>query len=501
MPVNTTHRDYDLHFDQWFRIDDAVEGSDAVKYGVSQRNQQFRQIPVNVRRTSRPYLPRLGDQSDADYAGYLSRAMFFNASNRTLDGMSGLVMSRPPRESMAAAVKKMAEDITLTGRSLFSFVNEVLEDTIQYGRVGILTDYPTTAVDGLTRAEVETLGLRPYCRIYECFDIINWRVGTYGGVERLEMVVLCESFPASTDGFSLTMDVQYRVLELVGGVYQQTIYRTVEDKEKRKDWQPLSVTVPKMNGKPLDYIPFVIIGPETCSARVEKSPLLDIVDLNLAHFRNSADLEHGTHFVGLPTPVIAGAQKPEGRSVYIGSSEVMFLTDPQAKWGFMEFMGQGLTALQEALKSKEERMAVLGAHMLADTKIVSEAESVVSRRTYGQNSALASIARSVSTGIEITLRWMAQWAGIDDKVTYQLNTDYSNGKMSYQMLKELVAAWQAGALPTDALLENLKIGEIVNPSETLEDFTGKMQAQVVPPDTAEGAGGGLMGKLRQRLGV
>lgn len=500
MPVTSVHQDYSLHADQWRRCDDAIEGSDAVKYGISARSRSM--TPAVTGRTSRPYLPKLQDQDEDSYSAMLARAVYFNASNRTLDGFSGLVMARAPREKMSDAVKKMAEDITLTGRSLFSFVNETLEDVLAYGRVGILTDYPITNTEGMTRGEIAALGLRPYARLYSCFDITNWRTGTYGGVERLEMVTLLEQFVSGTDGFSLTMDVQYRVLELKNGAYTQTLYRQVETKDQGKQWTPAGETiVPLMNGKPLDYIPFVIVGPETCGAPVEKSPLLDIVDLNLAHFRNSSDYEHGLHFTGLPTPYITGASKPEGQTVYIGSPALMWLSDPQAKAGFLEFMGQGLSTLQQAMKSKEEQMAVLGAHMLADTKIVSEAESVVSRRTYGQNSALASIARSVSTGIETTLKWMAQWAGADDKVTYQLNTDYSNGKMSYQMLKELVAAWQAGALPTDALLENLKVGEIVNPSETLEDFTEKMQVQVVPPDTAEGAGGGLMGKLRQRLGV
>lgn len=500
MPVTATHRDYDLHLDQFRRCDDAVEGSDAVKYGVSQRGRY--DTVTTTSRSSRPYLPKLQDQDDNAYAGYVARAVFFNASNRTLDGMSGMVMARPPRESMPAALKTLATDITLTGRTLFSFTNEVLEDTIQYGRVGIMVDYPTTNTTGMTRAAVEALGLRPYARLYECFDIINWRVGTYGGVERLEMVTLVEQFAVNTDSFSSTMETQYRVLELIDGVYRQTIYRQIDTKEHGKQWMPSGeAIVPLMNGKPLNFIPFVIVGPETCSARVERSPILDIVDLNLAHFRNSADYEHGLHFTGLPTPYACGAQKPEGRSVYIGSPEMMFFSDPQAKVGYLEFMGQGLATLQTAMKDKEERMAVLGAHMLADTKIVSEAESVVSRRTYGQNSALASIARSVSSGIEQALKWMAQWAGISGEVTYQLNTDYSSGKMSYQMLKELVTAWQAGALPTDALLENLKVGELVNPSETLENFTAKMEVSVVPPDGAEGAGSGVLGKLRQRLGV
>lgn len=64
--------------------------------------------------------------------------------------------------------------------------------------------------------------------------------------------------------------------------------------------------VPLMQDAPLREIPFVFLGGDCITSMVDAPLLIDLADLNLAHFRASVDYEHGCHFTDLPTPIVAG---------------------------------------------------------------------------------------------------------------------------------------------------------------------------------------------------
>src|SRR5512137_71177 len=78
MPVNSTHPEYDAALPVWLRARDGFAGEDAVKAGGEK------------------YLPRLEDQTQAEYDAYRMRASFFNATSRTCEGFLGLIFRRDP---------------------------------------------------------------------------------------------------------------------------------------------------------------------------------------------------------------------------------------------------------------------------------------------------------------------------------------------------------------------------------------------------------------------
>jgi hypothetical protein len=92
------------------------------------------------------------------------------------------------------------------------------------------------------------------------------------------------------------------VLDLDGGRYRVCVFA---DGAHGKDGDVLlSEVYPLMNGKPLDFIPFTFLSTDDNTAEVDEPPLIDLVNVNLSHYRTCADLEHGAHFTGLPTPYI-----------------------------------------------------------------------------------------------------------------------------------------------------------------------------------------------------
>jgi hypothetical protein len=158
---------------------------------------------------------------------------------------------------------------------------------------------------------------------------------------------------------------------------------------------------PTSQGRPLARIPFEFFGIRDNTPCVDKPPLLDLVEVNLSHYRTTADYEHGLHFTGLPTPVVTGFYSDaQDAQLRIGSGTAWLLPDPTSKAFYLEFTGQGLSELREALRAKEAMMATLGARILAPERKVSETAQAAAIHQAGENSVLASIAQSISIGLD-----------------------------------------------------------------------------------------------------
>lgn len=510
MSVSNTNKAYDANRWKWQRCRDVIAGRDAliqsgkggIRYNGSLYNPDF---------TGNNYLPRLVNQTDQEYVAYQERAGFFNATGRTLDAFTGMIFAKDPVWKLPVALEPYVDDITLSGINLREFSEQVVEQQIAVGRIGILVDYPADAPVDLTIAAAEALNVRPFLRWYSAESMINWRTSYVNGAQVLTMVVLEETIEQRQSEFITDYVVQYRVLDLTDQGYR---VRIMDDENN-----VISETFPLQRGMPMTYLPFTILGANSASADVQKPPLLDLVDTNLAHYRNSADYEHGLHFTGLPTPYVAGVQLQEGQALSVGSMTAWVFPDPSAKAEYLEFKGDGLKTLREALKDKEQRMAVLGARMLADDKRTAEAFGTVELKTAGERSVLASISRSASDSIIRCLNWMAEWVGAPPEVQFVLNTDFGAARMQPQMVTALMQAYQGDAMPLSVLFDNFQRGELVSPQMEFEEYEAMLADSgpsfEISPDIDEESiddqrkierqemdqQQGLMENIRQRLGL
>jgi hypothetical protein len=282
----------------------------------------------------------------------------------------------------------------------------------------------------------------------------------------LSMVVLKESAQIQLDEFESQSVTRYRVLDLSDIGYRQRVF----EEDKHGNIQQVGDDIyPLANGKTMSFIPFEFIGVRDNSPCVDKPPLLDLVDVNLSHYCTSADLEHGRHFTGLPTPVVCGVQLESGQSLSIGSAKAWVFPDPQASATFLEFTGQGLGELREAMREKESMMATLGARMLAPEAKGIESAQTASIHRAGENSVLASISQSISISLTHVLEWLRDWSNITGDVIVELNRDFVPPTMTAQDLTALVTAWQSGAISHNALFEQLKQNDIIAADKTFED--------------------------------
>lgn len=499
MSVSTTHKAYDENRYKWKRCRDVIAGRDAIIKNL-RGSTRYTGSLYNPVFTGNDYLPRLSSQSDAEYMAYQERAGFFNATGRTLDAFTGMIFAKDPVIEMPTAMEPYEEDISLSGDNLREFAEQVVDEQLAVGRVGIMADFPQVEPSGLTVAMAEAMNVRPFLRWYSAETIINWRVSYVNGAEVLTLVVLRETVQRQENEFQTVDVTQYRVLDLTAEGYRQ---RVMTDNDEL-----ISEVYPLKQGARMNFIPFLILGANSASADVQKPPMLDLVDTNLAHYRNSADYEHGLHFTGLPTPYVAGVQLGEGQALSVGSMTAWVFPDPSAKAEYLEFKGDGLKTLREAMKDKEQRMAVLGARMLADDKKTNEAFGTLELRTAGERSILASISRSASDSLTRALNWMAEWIGAPADASITLNTDFGAARMQPQMVTALLQAYQNDAMPLSVVFENFQRGELVNPEMEFEEYEAQL-ADAGPSfdqeddaeDDATPEQQGFITNVRQRLGL
>lgn len=465
MSVTNLHKEYDKHKWQWKRCRDVIAGKDALlQNGLSR--ERFTGSLYNPNFNVDVYLPRLVNQTDQEYMAYADRAAFFNATGRTLDALTGLIFAKNPQWELPAAIARYADDVTLTDTNLREFAEQIVEQQIAVGRVGIMVDYPADAPTNLSIAAAEALNLRPFLRWYAAENIINWRTTFIRGVEVLTQVVLKETVEVRQDEFTSDEVEHYRVLDMTPEGYRVRVIT--------EDGALLSEAFPLQRGARMQYIPFMVLGTSSVDTDVQKPPLLDLVETNIAHYRNSADYEHGLHFTGLPTPYVAGVQLQDGQTLSVGSMAAWVFPDPSAKADYLEFKGDGLETLRNAMKDKEQRMAVLGARMLMNDTRGAEAYGTMELRTAADRSLLASIARAASDALAKALNMMAEWVGAPQTCTFSLNTDYGAGRLQPQMMQQLVAAYQSDAIPLSVLFENLQRGEIISQAMKFEEYEAQL---------------------------
>ena len=455
MPVNTKHPEYKEYEVLWERCEDVVEGQDEIqKKGVK-------------------YLPKLGGQTADQYVKYLGRAVFYNATGRTVDAMTGMLFLKPPVVEAPIGFEDIMKNVNFAGSTIYNFAEELAEEVIVIGRAGVLVDYPP-AVDVVTVGQAQSMGLRPYAKIYEAESIINWKTALVNNAEEVVMVVLEEEYEVYKDEFEYKCETEWRVLDLTVDGYRQRVFRRIPNTE---DFEVVSEVYPLMNGQPMQHIPFVFFGVKNGQPCCEEPPLLDLVNVNISHYKTTADYEHGLHFTALPTAVVTGWRGTEdGASLSIGSGDAWLIGNEQAKVQYLEFTGQGLGALEKALLSKEMMMATLGSRMLTTEKRAVETAETAAIHRAGENSVLSSISKSISTSLTQVMQIMSDWAGLNGTVTVRLNNDFLPAALTADQLNALVRAWQSGAISFDTLYENLVNGEIIRPDLTAADEKERIQS-------------------------
>lgn len=423
--IAVKHPDYMRWETEWSKCRDCFDGQSAVK------------------RRGELYLPKLAGQVNADYNAYKNRALFYSITSKSVSSLVGMVTMKLPKIKHPKNLDYIFQDTS--GVQFYETLTKGLMENILMSRYGMLVDRPT--------------GGKANVYIYTAENIINWESDEN---DNLTMVVLRESILKrnTTNRFELKCEDQYRVLELVyvGGqpTYVQTVYSATGETSG-----PITV---RNTGLSMSFIPFVIVNSFGVSNTIVKPTMLDVCDINLSHYRTSADLENGRHYVGIPTPIVTGGESTT--PLKVGGTSAWVIPNKDAKAFYLEFRGEGLKSLENAMKEKEAQLASMSARMTSSGN-GSEAAETVRLRYMSETASLSSIARAVEAGINIAYNYVAFMEGLDtNSVSITLDKEFLSTRMSATDVLKLTDSYLKGGMSVETYVHNLRRGDQLSNDRT-----------------------------------
>jgi hypothetical protein len=487
MPIDSEGKMYSARKKEWQLIEDLLGGEQVVKDAKD------------------TYLPKLKSQSEESYDNYRNRGYLYDSVDKTRSGLLGAAMRKPISYVVPTKIEDYMDAITLDQSSFNVLVQDVVDNLISYGLFGLLADIEPGSETGTPI---------PYISCYNAQSVINCRVKIEEGREVITWIALRETVIVqdAKDEYLLIEVPQIRELFLDNQGFLNV--RIWQMDQKKSKWVPVKpkksiegqdvVSQPKrFGGSRMDCIPFVFIGAVKNSRLPCKPPLLGLSYLSLKHYQLSCDYYHGLHFCALPTPWAFGITTKD--EFYIGPEKALIDSSADAKCGYMEFTGTGLTAVNTAMLDLKKEMAVLGTHFLEEQKRATEAADTIWFRSQGDTATLSSIVGSCQEGLKQVLRYLCYWLNLSegevDQIDVQMNKDFLSSKITSQEITALLQALQAGEISQDTFLYQLKVGEIIPDDRTIEeekeliDMDNEKRMANAPPE-----GGDMQGMLDELLG-
>lgn len=435
------------------------------------------------------YLPKLSGQDETEYQNYLKRALYYNATGRTVQSYEGMIFRKDPIISVSNTSGKVSvaidkssyyNRVTNTGKSLSSLLQDIVHETIITNRVGLLVDYPAPEDVGnvlvMTKADKEKTGYKPLLTMYQAESIINWHTAYIGSQPIPVLYVLKEEVYINNGGLYPSKADAYRILMLEPYFESGTVEGVENEKEKYRykeistfpvsvvlngsktiQQQVTSINYPRMNGEFLNFIPFYILTDKGVEFQKMETPIIyDLAELNISHYRNSADWENELHIVASKTIYFPGwdtavyGQPRFGGALAGPATCIPSVIEASNKSG-----------LADEMKAKEERMSVLGSEAISKQGryVASAATAKISSKA--EASILTTMSVSLSAAFSEILTFALAWDEKPNlKVEVVINTDFYDEQISGEELIKWMRVWQSGGMSFEAYYNMLESREV-----------------------------------------
>jgi hypothetical protein len=460
--VKFTRPEYEAAQSRWRLVRDVCKGSETIK------------------KAGTLYLPQPSAQDESKenkerYVAYQARAVFYGATGFTKNSLVGAVFRTWPTLTVPSAMEYVNKDVDGQGVSIYQQSQSVIGHLLEVGRHGLLVDYPSVESGAVSVADSVASGIRPTIASYTAECVINWKTRKVGGQYLLSLVVLKEVVDEETeDGFGIEPKDQYRVLRLTAeGIYQQELWV-----ERDGFTEPTGVKTP-LNGSGLPWreIPFTFVGSENNDSSIDGSPLYDMAEINVGHYRNSADYEEASYLVGQPQPWMSGLDEQwrdhlEETGIYLGS-RAPWLLPAGGACGMMQ--AQPNTLAKEAMDAKQAQMVALGARLIEQGSAVKTATQA-GNESAAEHSVLSLVVSNVSEAYTRCLGWMAQFMRIAGKPEYKLNQDFTQISLDATIMAGLLNAVLGGKLPETDFWQYLRDRGVINAEKTDDEIRGELEA-------------------------
>ncbi len=448
-------------------IEDSIAGEIAVKA----RGATYLPIPSSCETAS---------VFDPQYVSYQTRAVYYNVAQPTRDALVGQIFLRPPMIDLPESLEGMRNDTNGEGLTLEQLIRKTANYVLPYGRGGLLSDFPST--DGeVTRAQLRNREIQPIIQFYEPWAIRNWRVNRTRAGNQLVLLVLDEVFEYTLEDkeFEITNAIRHRVYRMRENGCTVQVYQPQGTGER------LAVTpetvVKDANGEALSEIPFEFIGSENNDVDIDEPPFYNLANLNIAHFRNSADYEESSFLVGQPTPVYSGLTEDWVENYFDGGVAFGARTSvPLPEGASAQLLQAAPNSLAfEAMIHKEDQMIAIGAKILNPQRnTVEKKQAEIEIEAASQRSVLTTIVDNIELAMTKSLQRVAAFVGEGgDSVKIELNRNFDLTSASPEEIRWLIELWKESMITFPEIRENLRRTGFANPTLTDDDAMAEILSE------------------------
>lgn len=447
--VSTARAEYKYNLLDWNIINDCIQGQRQIK----SKSSCYLPLPAGV-----------NDVKDTKYEKYLSLAMFYNVVSKTSKALCGLAYNKRPNIDNDEKINFINKSVSIENEDIEQFSKKVFEDVINFGRCGILIDYPK--VDGLvTLQRKQDENIHAYISMYSTFSIINWHTSRQGAEEKLSMVVLSEAY-TELNGFLHTDKTRYRVLELDdAGLYQQ---RVIYDDNSEEIYYPTDAS-----NKRFTEIPFIFVGSKNNNHKIDRSPLIDLSYMNIKHYQYYADNAIKLHYQAIPLLYAKNLSKDSMEridsqgGISTGATKGLLL-GLNEDVGYIEI--SETSSLSNEIDKIELKMISAGAKLVKNDAI-NESATTSKIKASSENSELITIMQNVSSAIKKCMNIICIFEGADSTQNdFRLYTKIVEEVTDYQALSIALNAVTQGQAPKVTIFNGLKSLGLVAEDMTYQEY-------------------------------
>lgn len=424
------------------------------------------------------YLPKHEAEEPSDHQLRGSLTEVFNGFARTVDAMTGLVFSQPPilGDDVPKVLRDHYERLDALGTHGDVFLRDAFQDALPVGYGAFKVEYPVVPeVAGgarISKKDAAARKLRPYWTYVRAESICMW--DWTADHTRLNLLILTETRSTRKGLFGLQRERVFLVYQHPDGDNQPITLETwaMREKDGVKKLVPIDEPQTIIGPSTIPFAPFQLGAPR--GDIVARPALLDLLDLNLAHYRVNADRRYLMHLCCVPVPVRKGWRPrvdENGKVIDVKMSigpNILQDLPADGAFGWAEPAGTAFVPTGEELKALENRMAALGLSFLQrDTR---QAETAEARRLDGaaQNSTLSDAARRFEDAVETGFSFHAQFEGVavsrNDTMSggsFSLNREYEDTVLTDATLSLLSGMQEKNQLTLDTLWQLMERGKLL----------------------------------------
>ena len=410
------------------------------------------------------YLPTNKAESSEAYAIRLENSVLLNAHRKTSAYLAGQVFQADVlflENQVPSEILALNRNIDNEGNSINVFGKRVFQNGIAKGVGHIFIDSPIIPEgEILTQEDEAKLGIRPYFTEIKPENVIGWKIDPV--TSKLIQVRIKEQVQVDSGQYSTKLSKRIRVLYPGNWeLFEQTGESGYEMIESG------NFSVP--------YIPFVSFIPGIEETQLTgETPLMDLAELNLAHWRSSSDQTNILH-VGR-VPLLFG-RHIEVAAVPAGVASMLNSNDDSSDLKYVEISGAALGAGANDLKELEAKMALYGLQQLvprtgsmtATEKALSSAES---------HSSLGTWAIEFESFLEQAYQMLGDFMGKEfpnDSII--VNREYNLGVADPQELAQILKANEQGIISAQGVFSEFRRRGTFDEHLTWEDMEADIEKE------------------------